>query len=109
MTNENHYECDCCGACCETFPVRVSLADGVREPRIAQEALVLPRWQQTAEYHYALHPLPFCDGCLLLSQDKKCTVYATRPDVCRGFLAGSEECQEARKRKGLGVLAALTV
>lgn len=93
--------CDCCGACCRTFPILVSIGDAQREPRILQEAPRLEPWNRTSEWEFKLHPLPFSRGCLYLGEDDRCTVYETRPSVCRMFQAGSAECAEARARVGL--------
>lgn len=98
--------CDCCGACCQTFPVLVSISDARREPRIKEEARQLPEWQRTLEREFMLHPLPFLESCCFLQSDNRCSVYETRPSVCRVFAAGSEECEEARRRKGLPPLVA---
>lgn len=104
MSKPSHSECDRCGACCKTFPVLVSIGDARREPRITCETLELPEWQQTEEWRYRLHPLPFLEGCCFLQQDNLCSVYDTRPDPCRRFQAGSPECAEARSRVGLAPL-----
>jgi len=96
--------CDRCGACCKTFPILVSIGDSQREPRIIDEALRLPEWRRTAEWEYQLHPLPFLEGCPFLAHDNQCSVYETRPDPCRRFVAGSPECNEARAREGLEAL-----
>jgi Fe-S-cluster containining protein len=94
-------ECDCCGACCQTFPVLVSIGDARREPRILQEGRRLPEWQHSDEWEFQLHPLPFLEACPFLREDRRCAVYSTRPDPCRRFAAGSPECEEARARRGL--------
>lgn len=95
------YECDLCGACCKTFPVFVSSEDAQREPRIAQEGCEIVPWHRNPSWAYQLHPLPFHAGCCFLGVDNCCTIYETRPDVCRRFSAGTEQCQEARARVGL--------
>lgn len=100
-------ECDRCGACCRTFPVLVSIGDAEREPRIAQEALQLPEWERRPEWEFRLHPLPFHRGCAFLGHDDRCSVYETRPAVCRRFAAGSDGCAEAREREGLPPLVML--
>jgi Fe-S-cluster containining protein len=102
--NQWNIECDQCGACCRTYPVLVSIGDAKREPRIAEFGLQLPEWQQTDEWHYKLHPLPFLEACPFLAEDATCSTYETRPDPCRRFQAGSEECNEARHRIGLDAL-----
>lgn len=105
MTKAASLECDCCGACCRTFPVLVSADDANREPRILTEAREIPEWQRTASWRYQLHPLPFHQGCCFLQEDCRCSVYSTRPKVCRVFAAGSDECIEARERVGLSPLS----
>ncbi len=94
------YECDFCGACCRTRPVFVSEADAVREPRIRSEGSVIPLWMQTPAWVHRLFPLPFHEACCFLDAQNRCTVYSTRPEVCRDFRAGSEACQEVRARQG---------
>jgi Fe-S-cluster containining protein len=90
-----------CGACCRTFPVLVSIGDSRREPRIEAEACPIEPWNRTSEWEFKLHPLPFSRGCLFLDENDSCSVYETRPDVCRIFDAGSKQCSEARGRVGL--------
>jgi len=91
------YECDGCGACCRTFAIFAAETDAQREPRIGDESLRLRPWLTTPEREYQLFPLPFHETCCFLDGDNRCTIYASRPDVCRGFEPGSEQCQEARR------------
>lgn len=96
--------CDMCGACCRTFPILVSIGDGQREPRIAQEACSVEPWNRNEEWEYKLHPLPFTRGCLFLDEGNRCSIYDTRPRVCRVVEPGGEQCVEARARVGLAPL-----
>jgi Fe-S-cluster containining protein len=98
-------ECDSCGACCRTYPIFVSHEDAAREPRIAAEGSRLPESLARDDYIYRLYPLPFLDACCFLDGDNRCTIYASRPDVCGRFAAGSEQCQTSRQRQGLPPLA----
>lgn len=98
------FECDGCGACCRTFPVFAAGDDARREPRIAVEGQRLVPWLETARWTYRLFPLPFHETCCFLDAESRCTIYPTRPDVCRDFAAGSEQCQEARARLALPAL-----
>lgn len=100
LNAEGDPECDQCGACCCTFIVQVSERDAEREPRIRNASLPVESWIQTEDWKYRLFPLPFHDGCCFLGADKLCTVYETRPEVCRRFSAGSRECQTARELRG---------
>ena len=95
------FKCDGCAACCRTFPVFATHADAAREPRITEEGFLLPEHLQTPEWVYKLFQLPFHETCCFLDEANCCTIYPTRPDVCREFAAGSDPCQEARGRVGL--------
>jgi Fe-S-cluster containining protein len=97
----SQFECDSCGACCCTFPVLVAESDAVREPRIWEEGRRFPLWLVTPQWNYQLFPLPFHEACCFLDIEHRCTIYTSRPDVCRDFEAGSAQCQEARRQRGL--------
>lgn len=99
--SEGSFTCDLCGACCKTFAIFVAFNDATREPRIALEGRRLPAWQGTATWEFQLFPLPFHESCCFLDNNKQCVIYPTRPDVCRSFAAGGEQCQEARQRQSL--------
>jgi Fe-S-cluster containining protein len=98
-------ECDRCGACCSTFVVQVSEQDAEREPRIKSESISVEPWLQSQDWRYRLHPLPFHQGCCFLGSNQLCSIYQSRPQVCRRFAAGSQQCQEARALKGLQPLS----
>jgi Fe-S-cluster containining protein len=98
------YECDGCGACCRTFPIFASDDDALGEPRIAAEGRRLPEQFAAGTWHYRLFPLPFLDACAFLGEGDRCTIYQTRPQTCRTFAAGGEQCQQARQRQGLPLL-----
>jgi uncharacterized protein len=102
----SRFECDGCGACCRTFPIFASADDAAREPRITAEGRALPAHLATAEWGHQLFPLPFHETCCFLDAGSRCTIYPTRPDVCRAFPAGGDQCQAARARVGLPPLSA---
>ena len=95
------FECDGCGACCRTFPVFASAADARREPRVADEGRRLAEHLARPGWTYQLFPLPFHEACCFLAPTAQCSIYNTRPGVCREFAAGSDQCQDARVRAGL--------
>lgn len=101
----DHYECDGCGACCAYYTIYASRQDAAREPRILAETQELGGWLETPKWSYRLHPLPFHEACCFLDSDRRCTIYETRPDVCREFAAGDAPCQMARSAKGLPPLS----
>lgn len=100
----NGYECDLCGACCKTFPIFASEEDARREPRIERESKRLADHLAAPTWRFQLYPLPFLEQCCFLDAEKKCDIYASRPDTCRTFAAGDAQCQEARRRQGLSPL-----
>jgi Fe-S-cluster containining protein len=101
------FDCDNCGACCCTFPIFAAESDAIREPRIREEGRRLALWLVAPQWDYQLFPLPFHESCCFLDRENRCTIYATRPDVCRRFEPGSAQCQEARQQRGLPLLMPL--
>ncbi len=103
------YECDGCGACCGAYLIFASESDAAREPRIRDEGRRLADHLVTERWTYQLFPLPFHSSCGFLDADKRCTIYETRPEVCREFAAGADPCQDARRRAGLPPLSVVEV
>jgi Fe-S-cluster containining protein len=101
------YECDGCGACCGAFHIFASKTDADREPRIGAHSRPLPASQAQPGWSRQLFPLPFLKTCSFLDEAKRCTIYATRPDVCRDFAAGAHQCQLARAGANLPPLATI--
>jgi len=100
MDRSEEYDCTKCGACCRCFPIFASALDAEKEPRIKSETRRLEPHLATKDKAYQLHPLPFQEQCAFLTSGQLCTIYQTRPDVCRRFAAGSPQCIEARERVG---------
>ena len=100
MAAAEEYDCTNCGACCRCFPIFAGAADADEEPRIKAEARKIEAHLASADKAYQLFPLPFLEQCAFLRPDRLCSIYATRPQVCRRFSAGSPQCIEARQRTG---------
>jgi len=98
---DEEYDCMDCGACCGCYPIFVSEEDAMKEPKIMAEGILEKNFLRTDRRAYRLHPLPFLKACPFLGEDKLCRIYQTRPEVCRKFEAGSEQCVEARRRLGI--------
>ena len=112
----DRYECDRCAACCKFPIVEIDEIDVAREPKLATAARPC-RGFAGAVYQdddgNDIQPLApaFIHGgllaagpnhpCPLLGGDNLCTIYATRPNCCVAFQAGTELCQEAREAHGL--------
>lgn len=107
MTSLPIFECDGCGACCRTWPVFVFEADADREPRIAAQGRREPDRSRKPPWTYHLNFEAGNLACCFLASDQRCSIYETRPKLCRDFTAGSIQCQEARQRHGLPPLNAL--
>ena len=95
----SEYECDGCGACCGSIPIFASKMDADREPRLVAETRLLPPSLVQPGWSRQLFPLPFLETCGFLDGAKRCTIYATRPQVCQDFAAGGWHCQQARRRR----------
>jgi Fe-S-cluster containining protein len=102
MSQEKKYDCMDCGACCGCFPIFATEDDVVLEPQIKEKGIRVENCLRTHRVAYRMHPLPFLDACAFLKEDKLCRIYETRPEVCRKFESGSEQCIEARHRLGIG-------
>ena len=100
MHDSGALDCTACGACCRCFPVFASNEDAEREVSIKTDTKHMETHMQSEGKAYRLFPLPFLEGCAFLGKDQLCKVYETRPDVCRRFEKGSEQCLEARERVG---------
>lgn len=103
------YECDQCGACCKCHIIEAYGLDVLREPRLLDAQIGKREWNQSQlledEDRVILLALPQVP-CAFLSENR-CSIHPTRPNVCVGFLAGDDQCQEARKSMGLKPLTEL--
>lgn len=99
------FDCQKCGACCATFDVWLDEADLdriARKPHI-RALTVLHKspsgWSGTFMQRDAATGQ--CRALAGRLGDCTCTVYEDRPELCRAFEAGSEDCLEARRRHGI--------
>ncbi len=103
------YECDQCGACYKgTVIVDADYLDTRREPRLIDADLGPSQASQRALEDDGKVVLLACGldrPCSFLNEDNRCSVYATRPNACVAFDAGSQQCQEARAQLGIAPLA----
>ncbi len=88
--------CDC-GKCCESTIVEASLRDAEREPRIAAECGPIVCDLRTGAREvigYMLNSKENEYACRFFDrQTRRCTIYDTRPLVCRVF-----DCDEEQER-----------
>ncbi len=106
---QNEPQCARCGTCCRTLFVFVTPEDIAREPklRIATTRLKnLPEEQATFGKYSNKYLLAagWAIPCPMLDSDNLCTIYQTRPNICRQWEAENSECQRLRQKySALGV------
>ena len=101
--------CDCCGLCCQHLIVETDAVDVLREPRIDAERPIGRRAPDLsildACWILAGPGMP----CPFLTPENRCGIYATRPNTCVAFIAGSSKCLELRREFGVPPLVPLPV
>lgn len=89
----------CAGACCETMTLRIQTESSDFLRWIRLRSTPVHRGDQV-EYNFTV-------PCSALQQGR-CAVYDTRPDMCRDFVPGSEDCVgTVRDRRSLEDVAAI--
>lgn len=102
IEGSEEFDCTACGACCRCYPIFASERDAEIEPRIKERGVRCDDFLGKGLVAYRLYPLLNTDGCAFLGVDQLCRVYETRPEICRSFEAGSDQCVRARARVGVG-------
>jgi Fe-S-cluster containining protein len=78
--------CARCGRCCVGLDVEVLAGFDMIPDYLF--------WEKDGLYYMRQH----VDGrCLALGADNACTIYKTRPTVCRQFEPGGSECVRVRR------------
>ncbi len=94
-------ECKQCGQCCCSLIIEIDHLDIVREPKLAEHAVLLDG-NGTMKYESdweKIYNLTFCKPCPMI-EDNKCSIYPTRPNCCVGFKVGSEQCKFSKQESG---------
>ena len=101
--SERDVELDCtaCGACCQLACVRLEEHDLDRWRAARRADLCGKRFVSTGPSQPVLNRRQ-ADGACVHLRGTRCGIYALRPEACRVFLPGSEQCLTARRRQ-LGV------
>jgi len=104
----SRFECDKCGACCKgNLIVEADEIDVMREPRLIEAdrhyaPLGVQKSIELLQTDIGRAVIISCGkACPFLRGDNLCSIHPTRPNVCVGFAAGDEQCQEARAAEGL--------
>lgn len=89
---------DCleCAACCHESNVVLDEADFERFREAGRKDLLGKAYIKRANGRVTLRFAP-SGKCQHLKRDKKCRIYAIRPDNCSVFVVGSEACLAARE------------
>ena len=94
-----HYDCQRCGACCygpEDY-VSVSATDLLGMSRQTRARLVI----RTGERRYLRMLHGHCAALRARQGHYSCRIYSERPRPCHVVEAGSRECIDARRRRGV--------
>lgn len=96
--------CQQCGACCASFRVSFYWAEAPQGG--LPDDLVEPVTPHLACMAGTNQPVPRCRALAgEVGQEVTCTVYPSRPSACREVQPGSEKCNRARARHGLGAIS----
>jgi Fe-S-cluster containining protein len=105
-------DCQRCGACCCNRDENRALGlpwyveiDDARSRLLTRDDLSKRYTVRDDEGvpHLRLDPSGRCAALVgKLGRQVRCAVYADRPRGCRVVTAGSDECHEARRQRGLG-------
>lgn len=101
--SESVYDCEHCGACCHQRPGTILLepADLLRWQRQGRQDLI----DATEPGHFGSRAFAMHEGhCVHLGvagNPAACRIYPQRATVCRTFEAGSQQCLEFRRDRGI--------
>lgn len=99
-------DCQACGACCVAFVVDVDEHELDRMPH-PRRNLLTSRDSQGRLIMRLTKKLPVIGGgrCAAFKgqagDECSCTIYESRPQVCRDFTPERDACNRARRRAGL--------
>ncbi|NRA35133.1 MAG: YkgJ family cysteine cluster protein [Polyangiaceae bacterium] len=97
------FDCEHCGACCHqrSGTILVEASDLVRWKRAGRTDLL----DAVEPGHFGLDAFKMKDGaCTHLGTTENpaaCRIYPDRGTVCRAFEAGSQQCREFRRDRGI--------
>jgi len=98
-------DCEACAACCRDNEVVLEPGDIERFERAGRPDLAKPPYTRKGGKggKKVILRLLRSRDCRHLQSDRRCGIYALRPDSCRVFPAGSESCLYSREAE-LGVV-----
>ncbi len=99
-------DCETCAACCRDNRVELEKRDIERFERANRPELARPPYTRRDGKKVVLRLLRSRD-CRHLGRDRRCGIYALRPESCRVFPPGSEGCLYSRESE-LGIVDGAT-
>jgi Fe-S-cluster containining protein len=98
-------DCTRCAACCFSESPRHARVTGDDHRRLGEEAEQLVEWIGNAAFMRLERVSGGPSKCIALTMDPKagtfgCSIYETRPQVCRDLARGSGECRGELATKG---------
>ena len=92
-------ECVKCGSCCKCFRIVLSLADVNKEPRLQKVMIPIYKILGKTRRYMAEKKLPFAlpKPCPFLLSNNECSIYETRPQMCRDYPQGDSKCLQYEK------------
>lgn len=90
-------DCLACAACCNDMNVVLDGDDIARWSEAGRSDLHGRAYVRRKRDGHLVLRLHDSGRCLHLRRDKKCGIYALRPDNCSAFVVGSEACLAARE------------
>ena len=92
-THSDPFNCLNCGCCC----LQVGMP-----PFTGQEINLLPKEiKKVIQFHWRNdQDRPYGNPCYFFNfKTCKCAIYDNRPNTCRDYEAGSEDCRDVRRRR----------
>lgn len=96
-------DCTHCGACCAAFRVDFAVQELDEQGGSVPSGLTVPVTDYTSRMRGTDHAAPRCAALSgKIGERIGCGIYEWRPNPCRELEPGSDACELARRRHGLG-------
>jgi uncharacterized protein len=105
MSDADAHPCLSCGACCASYRVDFSVHELLAEGGTVPEGLTVSVNDSLSRMRGTDHAQPRCAALTgKIGEQVACGIYEWRPAPCHELEAGSEACEQARRRHGLPAL-----